>query len=131
MKNKRIGKVVGKLDKSIAYYWYLEEHENKNIIKPYYLLEHIEKHKEEFSSLQSFYITLNKIKEIIEMPDYVFYDKKKRGLEYYKKLVDNVCVIVRISKKRELIIVSIYPVSEEKIAGRMMKDIMLIEQIQY
>lgn len=54
--------------------------------------------------------------------DYVYYNEEKNGLEFYKNLMEKVCVVVQIVDKRELYIASVYPVREEKISNRKYKE---------
>lgn len=100
----------------------LEEHTGKKIVQYEGLLKHIAKHEKEYISIDSCEHTINNISNIIKYPDYVYYDKEKKGLEFYKNLMENVCVIVQIVNKRELYIASVYPVPEKKISNRKYKE---------
>ena len=53
---------------------------------------------------------------------YVFYDKLKQGLEYYKKINSDILVAIRVNDGRELKVKSIYPVEKEKIENRKKKE---------
>lgn len=110
--------VVGIVDPALATKWYIHEHASKKIVNPLYLREHIERHKEEYRTQESFSCTMRNIRSIILSPDYVFYDKRKKGLEYYKCVLEPVCVVVKLGDKRELKVASVYPVAKEKIVNR-------------
>ena len=58
------------------------------------------------------------IHNIIKKPDYYFYNKKTNGLEYYKKISYNLCVVVRINPGKVLKVRSWYPPNKNKIANR-------------
>ena len=55
-------------------------------------------------------------------PDYVFYDKSKKGLEFYKKINSNILVAVRVDNGKELKVKSVYPIKETKIENRKKKE---------
>lgn len=110
------------LEEKIAIEKGLEKHSGKKIVQYEGLLKHIAKHESEYISIESCEYTINNIASIIKDYDYVYYNKEKQGLEYYKKLIEKVCAIVQIVDKRELYVASVYPVREEKISNRKYKD---------
>lgn len=113
---------IGILDKKLAIKKGIVEHAGKKIVQHTGLLKHIEKHEKEYISIESCKYTINNIPAIIKNPDYVYYNKEKRGLEFYKELMENVCVVIQIVDKRELYVASVYPVQEKKILNRKYKD---------
>lgn len=117
-KKKRMVKVMGKISKEIATKWYLDERKYKLILQEAGLFKHIAHHAQEYKSIESLNYTMKHIDSIINNPDYVFYNISKNGIEYYKKLIENVLVVVKPTNKRELFISSVYPVSDLKIANR-------------
>ena len=100
----------------------LEEHSGKKIVQYDGLLKHIAKHEKEYISIESCECTINNISTIIKNPEYVYYNEKKKGLEFYKNLMEKVCVVVQIVNKRELPVVSVYPVHDKKISNRKYKE---------
>ena len=42
---------------------------------------------------------ISKIDKILSKPYFIYYDKEKQSLRYYKLLDEYVCVIVKLSKK--------------------------------
>ena len=78
---------------------------------------HIEKYIKDFKSVDSFNYTISNINEIIREPMFVYYEKDRKSLLYYKKLLDNVCVVVKLKlrENKDSYIASVYPVSEYKI----------------
>lgn len=100
----------------------LDKHAGKRIVQYEGLLKHIAKHEKEYISIESCQCTINNIPTIIKNPDYVYYNKEKNGLEFYKNLMEKVCVVVQIVNKRELYIASVYPVPEKKISNRKYKE---------
>lgn len=100
----------------------LEEHSGKKIVQYDGLLKHIAKHEKEYISIESCECTINNISTIIKNPEYVYYNEKKKGLEFYKNLMEKVCVVVQIVNKRELPVASVYPVHDKKISNRKYKE---------
>jgi hypothetical protein len=115
-------KVIDILNEDLAIEHGLEKHANKKIVQYEGLLKHIAKHEKEYISIESCECTINNISTIIKNPDFVFYNKESNGLEYYKNLIEKVCVVVQIVDKRELYIASVYPVTEKKITNRKYKQ---------
>ena len=100
----------------------LENHAGKKIVQHEGLLKHIAKHESEYISIESCECTIANISTVVKNPDYVFYNKEKNGLEFYKNLMEKVCVVVQVVNKRELYIASVYPVPEKKISNRKYKE---------
>lgn len=116
-------KYVGKLEPTIATYWDIKNHSNKPILVYEDRIEHvISSHIKDFSSKEEISKIYGKLPIIINKPDYVFYNKNNNGLEYYKKLSDNVCVAVRVNNGNVLKVKSWYPVTKTKIKNRKLKD---------
>ena len=116
-------KYVGKLEPTIATYWDIKNHSNKPILVYEDRIEHvISSHIKDFSSKEEILKIYDKLPIIINKPDYVFYNKNNNGLEYYKKLSDNVCVAVRVNNGNVLKVKSWYPVTKTKIKNRKLKD---------
>ena len=108
-------KIVGYVDKKIAYDNNIIEYAEKDIVQSTKLDIHTNKHASDFFSIDSYHNTLININEIIKNPYYVEYDSKKDSLKYYGKVDQYVCVIVKIKEKKELYISTFYPQSKEKI----------------
>ena len=116
-------KILGKINIDTIKKWELYEHKNKNIVIYDDAIEHSRsKHINDFPSEEEYYTVMNSLEEIINRPDYVFYDKSKKGLEYYKKINSNILVAVRINDGTELKVKSVYPVKQEKIDNRKKKE---------
>ena len=115
-------KVIDVLSEKLAKEKGLEEHAGKKIVQYDGLLEHIAKHEREYISIESCECTINNISTIIKNPDYIYYNNEKKGLEYYKNLIEKVCVVVQIVNKRELYVASVYPVRGDKISNRKYKE---------
>ena len=116
MNNKEI---IGKISKDIAITHSILEYEEKVIVLYSDRYTHIERHKNEFIDEESYNNALNSLEKIISNPDYVYVDLRKNGLEFYKKIDENVCVAIRIdNRSNELKIKSMYPVTQSKIDNR-------------
>lgn len=75
------------------------------------LIYHVQKHLNEFISVDSFNKTLLNIPNIITAPYYMYYDKVKNSIKYYKKIEEFVCVVVNI-KENGAFVSTIYPVNK-------------------
>lgn len=118
-------KYLGFLNKRIAKQWGLYKHMKKPILVYDDRLKHVEeRHLKEFGNIENILYTYDKLSNIINKPDYVYYNKKDRGLEYYKFLNKNICVVVRVSEGRVLKVRSWYPVNARKIANRKKKEML-------
>lgn len=115
-------KEIWKLEEELAIEKGIEKHAGKKIVQYEGLLKHIAKHEREYISIESCEYTINNIQNIIKNHDYVYYNEEKQGLEYYKELMEKVCVVVQIVNKRELPVVSVYPVPDKKISNRKYKE---------
>lgn len=116
-------RILGEVSKEVVEQWNLEEQKYKKIVMYPDRKEHSkERHLEDFGSEDYYYFVMDSLEEIIQSPDYVYYNKSTLGLEYYKKLKGNIVIAVRISDGSELKVRSIYPVSENKIENRKKKE---------
>ncbi len=115
-------KYLGILEKDIAEYWNILEHKNKPILVFEDRKQHvIDKHLNDFGSVESIENVYKNLSSIINKPDYVFYNQKTKGLEYYKKLKSNICVAVRVNPGRVLKVKSWYPANKTKLKNRIKK----------
>ena len=87
-------KEIWKLEEELAIEKGIEKHAGKKIVQYEGLLKHIAKHESEYISIESCEYTINNIQNIIKNHDYVYYNEEKQGLEYYKELMEKVCVVV-------------------------------------
>ena len=96
-----ICKLVGYISKQAIILPELSEHLNKPILQSLKLYKHTAKHVhvEDFKNVNSHNKTMSHIDKIISKPDFIYYDKEKQSLRYYKLLDEYVCVIVKLSKK--------------------------------
>ena len=117
MKKGNIKKIVGKISNEIIDKYKLYDYRNKKIIQSLNLYLHIAKHIPEFISIDSYNHTISNIPNIILKPDFVYFDNKRNSLLYFKKIDENVCVVVKLNlrKNKDTYIASIYPVSTRKI----------------
>ncbi len=122
MPKNRVCKKIGYVNDDIIKKWFLDECRGKEIVQSLDLYIHIAPHAKQFLSVDSFNYTIDHVVDVINAPDYVYYNVEKHGIEYYKKLLENVCVVVQNTGKRELYVASIYPVSEVKIRNRKLNE---------
>lgn len=121
-------RIVGNVAKNIADYWEIPEQSGKIILQGEdWLLKHGAKHKKEFKCIYNFNQAIENIPNIIKNPNYVFYNEKEKSLEYYKKLKEDVSLVVRVTGKKHLFIATIYPASSDKVGNRKNKEIFLID----
>ena len=117
MANKMFIKEVGYINADIIEKYNLHNYAKKPIVRSLDLYAHIEKHKEDFKNNKSFYYTIDNIDLIITNPDFTYYEKSRNSLLYFKKLYENVCVVVKLNlrENKNSYIASIYPISEYKL----------------
>ena len=116
-------RVLGKVSKEIAENWDINEHKNKKIVIYEEAIKHsMERHIDDYETIEDYYYVMNSLEKIINNPDYVFYDKSKKGLEYYKQLKSDILVAVRVNNGKELKVKSVYPVKRSKVENRKKKE---------
>lgn len=114
---------LGTVTQDIVEKWGIGEHINKPIIiYPEKEAHAKERHINDFEKESDYNLALRSLEEIIRKPDYVFYDKGKKGLEYFKNIGFNVMVAVRVDMGKVLKVKSFYPVTEVKIKNRKKKE---------
>jgi len=123
MHGKKSFKYIGILKPEIAKYWSLDEHANKPIVIYNDRKQHIiDRHLKDFGSIEKIDECWNKLSKIINKPDNVFYNEKTKGLEYYKKIDEEIVVAVRINFSKVLKIRSFYPANKGKLKNRKKKE---------
>ena len=116
-------RILGQINNEIIEQWELYEHKNKKIVMYPEAKEHSkDRHINDYPSIEDYYIVMDSLEKIIQNPDYVFYDKSKKGLEFYKKINSNILVAVRVDNGKELKVKSVYPIKETKIENRKKKE---------
>jgi len=116
-------RILGEVSDAIVEQWNILEQKGKKIVMYPEAKEHSkERHINEYPSEEDYYFVMASLEEIIKDPDYVFYDKSKQGLEYYKKIRKHILVAIRVNNGRELKVKSVYPVEPEKIENRRKKE---------
>ena len=117
MNRGRIKKVVGTISNDIVEKYKLYEYKNKPIIQSLDLYAHIHKHIKEFKSIDRFNKSIFNVDKIIKNPYFVYYEEKRNSLHYFGLIEEYVCVIVKISlkKNKDTYISTIYPISKNKI----------------
>lgn len=116
-------RILGEVSDDIVEQWDILDQNGKKIVMYPEAKEHSkERHIDEYPSEEDYYFVMASLEEIIDNPDYVFYDKSKQGLEYYKKITEHILVAIRVNDGRELKVKSVYPVEQEKIENRKKKE---------
>lgn len=116
-------RILGQINNEIIEQWELYEHKNKKIVMYPEAKEHSkDRHINDYPSIEDYYIIMDSLEKIIQNPDYVFYDKSKKGLEFYKKIKSNILVAIRVDDGKELKVKSVYPVENTKIENRKKKE---------
>lgn len=93
----------------------LSVHLGKPVLQSLKLYKHTLKHVEDFKNVDSYNNTMSNIDKVIADPYFIFYDKEKQSLRYYKRLDEYVCVSVKLTNKKHLYVFTVYPVSIDKI----------------
>lgn len=116
-------RILGEVSNEVVQKWQLDEYKNKKIVMYPEAKEHSrDRHINDYKNEEDYYFVMDSLEEIINDPDYVFYDKSKAGLEYYKNVRGNILVAVRVIPGKELKVRSVYPVEQEKIDNRKKKE---------
>ena len=116
-------RILGEVSNEVVEKWQLYEYKNKQIVMYPEAKEHSkDRHINDYKSVDDYYYVMDSLEEIINNPDYVFYDKSKAGLEYYKNIRGNILVAIRVVPGKELKVRSVYPVEQEKINNRRKKE---------
>ena len=116
-------RILGDVSNELVEKWQLYEYKNKKIVMYPEAKEHSkDRHINDYKSVDDYYYVMDSLEEIINNPDYVFYDKSKAGLEYYKNIRGNILVAIRVVPGKELKVRSVYPVEQEKINNRRKKE---------
>lgn len=122
--------LLGYVSEAVANYWEIPEQKLKPIIQGKdWLNTHGKKHKFEFKSEYSYNQSIANLQNIIQNPNYVFYNKEENGLEFYKKIIEDVTVVVRVTGKKKLYLATIYPSSSTKLKNRKIKEIELDNEL--
>ena len=116
-------RILGEVSNEVVEKWQLYEYKNKKIVMYPEAKEHSkDRHINDYKSVDDYYYVMDSLEEIINNPDYVFYDKSKAVLEYYKNIRGNILVAIRVVPGKELKVRSVYPVEQEKINNRRKKE---------
>lgn len=128
---KKFNKIVGKIDLVIADQYNIQEYADKEIVQSLDLYAHVYKHVPEFESIDNYNNTMLNIEKIINEPIFVYYDKDRNSLLYFKKIDENVCAVVKLTlrKNKDIYVATVYPISEDKIVKY--KDKALIDNYTY
>ena len=113
----KIKKIVGRISEEWIERYKLYDYYGVEIIQSLDLYLHVAKHVKEFESVDSYNHTMSSIPKIISEPDFVYYDPNRKSLLYFKKIDENVCVVVKLNlrKNKDTYVATIYPISENKI----------------
>lgn len=113
----RINKIVGKINDDIIDKYKLYDYKDKDIIQSLDLYVHVNKHVLEFLNVDSYNHTMSNIDLIIKEPLFVYYDKDRNSLLYFKEIDENVCVVVKLTlrKNKDCYVATVYPISKNKI----------------
>lgn len=111
---KKKTKIVGKISSSICKTNNISVFSGYDIVQSLGLISHINKHVNDFISVDSFNKTLANVSKVISSPYFVYYDPIKNSLKYYKKLDEYVCVVVNILNDYSFVS-TIYPVNKKTI----------------
>jgi hypothetical protein len=113
---KRIEKIIGNISKDVCDKYNIYKFENYPITQSLDLYIHVQKHMNEFASVDNFQDTMDNLNKIIANPIHVSYDDNKKVLAYYGNINENVCCIVKIKvKKNSCYVATVYPVNEYKL----------------
>lgn len=117
MGKHKINKIVGIISKEVADQYNLSEYEGQEIIQSLDLYVHTYKHLNEFNSVDSYNNTITNIDFIIRDPYFVYYEKDRNSLLYFKEIDEYVCAVVKLKlrKNKEHYVATVYPLTKNKV----------------
>ena len=117
MGRKTFIKIVGKISNDIVKKYRLYDYKDREIIQSLDLYAHVYKHINEFKNIDSYNHAVSSISDIINKPRFVYYDRNRNSLLYFKKIDENVCAVVKLNlrKNKDIYVSTVYPTSEKKI----------------
>lgn len=117
MGKHKINKIVGRISKNVAEQYGLQEYENQEIIQSLDLYIHTYKHLNEFNSVDSYNATVTNIDLIIDDPYFVYYEKERNSLLYFREIDEFVCAVVKLKlrKNKDNYVATVYPLSKNKV----------------
>ncbi|MDD2208410.1 MAG: hypothetical protein PHG03_03420 [Bacilli bacterium] len=107
-------KEVGRLEKKFCDKHGIGKCTNFKIVQSLGLIYHVQKHMNDFISVDSFNYTMLNIKEVVNAPFFTDYDSINHSIKYYKKLQEYVCVVVNITETNAFVS-TVYPVNKKRI----------------
>lgn len=78
---------------------------------------HAETHTKQYVSREAYHSCLERLKEIIETNEDIIYEKRKKGLHFFKYFPDinqSIKLTLNINENNELFIATIFPFSKNK-----------------
>lgn len=112
---KRDNKIVGKITEQIALNHKISELIDRPIVQSLDFYVHIAKHVKEFKSVENYMNALNNIPNILNNPEFTYYDKEKESILYYAKVNEATCYVVKLNLTNDYCyLASLYPVSLKK-----------------
>lgn len=93
---------------------FAQQIKNKRIVMWSERLEHIEKHKNNFSNEETFNKYVDMIPHIIENPDVIGIREKDSSIQFIKEMDDNVLVAIRLNTKGNLSFRTMYPITDSQ-----------------
>ena len=121
---ERFIKKLGKIDEKYIEDFKLYKHKDKIITQSLDLYIHVQKHIKQFQNIDSYNNTIFNIEKIISNPNFVYFDKEKNSLRYFKYIDEYVCAIVKLTNKRELYVATIYPANKKTIDKLQQKQLL-------
>ena len=115
---KPVGQLdINKIDVDIVDKYNLKVYQNQEIIQDMNLYLHAYKHVNEFKTLDNYNYAISNIDTIIKDPYYVFYDKEKNSLLYFKEMKEDICVVVKLNlkKNKDTYVATLFPINKNKI----------------
>lgn len=122
MSGKRYkNKTVGTIDEKFCTKTGISKYSNFKIEQSLGLIYHVQKHLNDFINVDSFNKTLMEIPTIISKPYFMYYDKVKNSIRYYKRVEEFVCVVVNINETSAFVS-TVYPVKKTAVDKLKMKN---------
>lgn len=108
--------VIGRVTEALIHFLKLEMEET-DILFWKDRITHIEEHKNDFKSEESYLHHLESIPIIVQFPDYVGYHEKDKSLQFIKRIDVYTLVAIRVSDRGKCNLRTMFPVTPNKLAS--------------
>lgn len=113
---KKDVKIVGKITEKVASEHKISEIVNRPIVQSLDFYVHIAKHVKEFKTVENYMSALTNIPNVLNNPEFTYYNKEKESILYYAKINEITCYVVKLNLTNDYCyLASLFPISLKKL----------------